>query len=88
MKKIILTAVVAVAVTSACRKTHTCECTSTTTNTPNGGAAIVGTPETNNWSQDKAKAKLFREEHNCYSQTATTTYTWGTSVKDTKCTFK
>jgi hypothetical protein len=88
MKKFILIAVVAVAVTSACRKTHTCECTETTTDTPNGGSAVVGTPHTTKDSKDKQKKKLYREEESCYSTTSTTTYTWGTHVVDNKCDYK
>ncbi len=89
MKKIILLAVVAVAVTSAsCRKTRTCDCSTasslvvvvngTTTTNPTGS----GYPQTTSdkITMDKQKSIDFREYGGpngggCYSKTTTNTYT-------------
>jgi len=90
MKKIILLAVVAVAVTSlSCRKTRTCACTTATSLvTVVGGVSSTnpagsGYPQTSsdNITMDKQKAIDFKEYGGpggggCYSKTTTNTFTF------------
>lgn len=96
MKKLILLAVVAVAVTSAsCRKDHTCTCNNTTTNTvtPTSGSAITTTStDTDVWTGAKLKKGYSRNHSGCHERTITSTssgtgYT-STTVEEKKCTFK
>ncbi len=92
MKKIILIAIVAVAVTVACRKERTCDCTITNTAVSSAGTAT--TSKTVKTTIDKQKKKEFREINQCYDYTAVQTKSVGTATNmvtytdDYKCEVK
>ena len=94
MRKIILLAVVAVAVTGAsCRKERTCECSTTTTTVTTIGSNSTTTTST---SSGKVTATLkksyFRNASECFGtkNTETTNFTGGSSVTtyDSTCELK
>ena len=85
MKKIILFAVIAVAVIgTSCRKERTCECTSTSTSVTTVGGNSTTTTSTGTSKVTKAsqKKKDFKLTETCYGykETYTNTFTGGSSV--------
>jgi hypothetical protein len=88
MKKIILLAVVAVAVTGAsCRKERTCECSNTSTTVTTFGSNSTTTTNTSSskYTASSQKKSFFRNAWGCYStkSTETNNFTGGSSVTTT-----
>jgi hypothetical protein len=85
MKKIILFAIVAAAVTMAsCRKERTCNCTTTSTY-PVGNTTYTSTSSVK-ITTEKQRKKFFKAHNDCYSTTTTSIEGGGTRTDNTDCT--
>lgn len=85
MKRIILLAVVAVAVTTvSCRKDRTCDCKYSTT--ISGGGTSFSSTSSTKVTKAKQKKNYFKAYESCYSSTATWVDNGATYTQVSDCT--